>query len=400
MLAMCIVVVFCIGLGKLWWTNRLMRKREGLVREKHARLTEMRKAGLPPKRGSTIPFGVRAIQHGIEVDGIWISRPATPNPESPNKRASMTTLVALDSDSSKKGKHLSVDSRAVSENTLEARPRRKQSPSDTLAAHRLAADSDSVERNPSPAPRASPRASPRVSPRSAQFAAPKPKRPRLSNALSEDTLWRLEGQGLGGRYAADTYIPTSSSGKYARGPSQRSSVVSSGGESVESQSRSGMSGRSSSGRSYTSARSSRPHHSSRNIYEPRVGYYPVSHISSEREHREPGEIPRNRTPISPIPQSETHSPPLQGHDLPLPGPTFGPGDQHMNRSARRVNQGFEVLPAGTFGSPHEYRHHHSGNDDLESGGDRSPGSKSPRSPKFGKNLYQTQQYQYPTTPHF
>lgn len=393
---MAIVAVFCMGLGKLWWTNRLMQKREILVREKQARLTEMRKAGLPTKRGSNIPFGVRAIQHGIEVDGIWISRPATPNPESPNKRASLTTLVALDSDSSKKGRHLSDDSRTVSDNTLDSRPRRKQSPSDGLSPHRLAPDSDSLERNPSPAPRAS------------QFAAPKPKRPRLANALSEDTLWRLEGQG-----------PSLAPGRYARGPSQRSSVVSSGGESVDSQTKSAMSGRSSSGRSYTSARSSRLH-SSRNLYEPRVGYYPVSHMAYEREAREQGDTPRNRTPISPIPQSETHSsPPLSGNDLPLPEPTFGPGDLHMNRSTRKVNAGFEVLPAGTFGPPQDYRspkdyrptreyrpqreyrpeYRSSGSHDgLDARSDRSPGSGSPK--RFEKSPHQPQQYQYSGMPHF
>jgi len=39
----------------------------------------------------------------------------------------------------------------------------------------------------------------------------------------------------------------------------------------------------------------------------------------------------------------------------MPEPTFGPGDLHYNRKARRVNGGFEVLPAGTFGVLHEYQ---------------------------------------------
>lgn len=375
-----------------------MRKQEALVEEKRARLTGMRKAGLPVKRGGNIPFGVRAIQKGIEVDGIWISRPATPNhPDSPNKVASLATLIALDSsDSGQKAKHLSDDSRTLSVSTLDnTRPGRRRSPSEGPNPHRRPADAESVDSNPSIAPRASPRVSPRTSPRVSQFAAPKPKYPRLASALSEDTLWRLEGQGLG-RYAADTYVPTSSTAKYSRGPSQRSSVASSGGESMDSLSKSGgMSARSSSGRSYTSVRSSRLH-SSRHVYEPRAGYHAASHMPPDRE---PYDMPRNRTPISPIPQSETHSPSDSSQELPLPEPTFGPGDLHLNRSSRRVNHGFEILPAGTFGSLQEFGHNGS-NDDLEAGEDQSQSSKS--SARDGKMPSRSQQQQQPhySTLHF
>jgi hypothetical protein len=30
-----------------------------------------------------VPFGIRALQMGIEVEGVWISRPGTPAPSSP-----------------------------------------------------------------------------------------------------------------------------------------------------------------------------------------------------------------------------------------------------------------------------------------------------------------------------
>jgi hypothetical protein len=71
--------VFCAGLTKLYWTNRLLRQQEVIDAEKQARLTQMRKTGLRgPKRVGDIPFGVRAIQSGIEVDGIWISRSTSP----------------------------------------------------------------------------------------------------------------------------------------------------------------------------------------------------------------------------------------------------------------------------------------------------------------------------------
>ncbi|KAI2635205.1 hypothetical protein GGS21DRAFT_99537 [Xylaria nigripes] len=73
-----IVSVFIVGWIKLWWSQRLLKKYTILDEEKRTRQMEMRRSGLPVGRRVDIPFGVRAIQSGIEVEGIWISRPATP----------------------------------------------------------------------------------------------------------------------------------------------------------------------------------------------------------------------------------------------------------------------------------------------------------------------------------
>ena len=88
-LACLIAIVFAIGFAKLYLTNRWLRRYELLDEEKEARLSEMRRCGIPIPRVNEIPFGVRAIQSGIEVDGIWISRPNTPDE---SKRASSATL--------------------------------------------------------------------------------------------------------------------------------------------------------------------------------------------------------------------------------------------------------------------------------------------------------------------
>lgn len=40
------------------------------------------------RKGKEIPFGIRAIESGIEVDGVWISRPNTPTQSSPEIAAS------------------------------------------------------------------------------------------------------------------------------------------------------------------------------------------------------------------------------------------------------------------------------------------------------------------------
>lgn len=43
------------------------------------------------RKGNDIPFGVRAIESGIEVDGVWISRSNTPANSSPGSPALSTT---------------------------------------------------------------------------------------------------------------------------------------------------------------------------------------------------------------------------------------------------------------------------------------------------------------------
>lgn len=73
-----------------------MKKQELLDEEKRQRVQEMESTGLSHKRVIDIPFGVRAIQGGVEVDGIWISRPTTPNTRksmAPPGMASTTTIA-------------------------------------------------------------------------------------------------------------------------------------------------------------------------------------------------------------------------------------------------------------------------------------------------------------------
>ncbi|KAF5019837.1 hypothetical protein F66182_8150 [Fusarium sp. NRRL 66182] len=77
-LGCCIVLVFAIGLFKLWWSNRAMRRHEIIDEEKRARVSLMSHCGIDAMRAPEIPFGVRAIQSGIEVEGIWISGLNTP----------------------------------------------------------------------------------------------------------------------------------------------------------------------------------------------------------------------------------------------------------------------------------------------------------------------------------
>uniref|UniRef100_A0A1Y1LGA7 Uncharacterized protein n=1 Tax=Photinus pyralis TaxID=7054 RepID=A0A1Y1LGA7_PHOPY len=77
-LACCIAIVFLIGLVKLWQNNRELRKYEVIDEERRSRIKEMKHCGIRHLSYSNVPFGVRAIERGVEVEGIWIasSRPA------------------------------------------------------------------------------------------------------------------------------------------------------------------------------------------------------------------------------------------------------------------------------------------------------------------------------------
>lgn len=308
-----------------------MRKQEIIDEEKRARFTEMRKAGVPvsAKRGGPeIPFGVRAIQRGVEVDGIWISRPTTPAVETKSRLQSMTTLTGTDAGPNRKGKTVADDTGSA---TIQ-----RESQSDASTVHRVT-DAESLASNGSGTPRQS------------SFAGPRPKHRSVANALNEDTLRRLDGYSPRDRTTFETYVPS----RNPRRPSQRSSASSSG-ESADSQPRSGVSARSGSGRSYTSSHSSRVYRSNARL-DTRPTYTSVPRGSPHNDRRDPDESSGSRTPISPVTYSGPHSPSLSGQELPVPEPTFGPGDVHVNRASRRVNPGFEVLPAGTFGVPHEFR---------------------------------------------
>lgn len=99
-LAMGIVAVFLAGLVKLWWTNRHMRKIEELDAEKQARAVQMRKSGLSADQaarrlggGGEIPFGIKALESGAEVEGVWVARMASMASRPPDRKWSSKRKV-------------------------------------------------------------------------------------------------------------------------------------------------------------------------------------------------------------------------------------------------------------------------------------------------------------------
>ncbi|KAH7130587.1 hypothetical protein B0J11DRAFT_255252 [Dendryphion nanum] len=92
-LACGIVFVFILGLIKLRYNALKLRKYTKVEKGKKAQTPEMLEAQ-PVRLDSAdtspeVPFGVRAIESGIEVDGVWISRTNTPVGSS---RSSMVDL--------------------------------------------------------------------------------------------------------------------------------------------------------------------------------------------------------------------------------------------------------------------------------------------------------------------
>ncbi|UNI14755.1 hypothetical protein JDV02_001353 [Purpureocillium takamizusanense] len=115
-LACAIVLVFVIGVVKLWWSNRRIRKYEIIEEERRRRLQEMRHCGIDSTNPNDIPFGVRALESGVEVEGIWISRTNTPD-GSRLGASSTVTLTEEPLGSRGKGKERVVESKLRDDST-------------------------------------------------------------------------------------------------------------------------------------------------------------------------------------------------------------------------------------------------------------------------------------------
>ncbi|KAK5120522.1 hypothetical protein LTR85_006177 [Meristemomyces frigidus] len=82
-LALAIVVTVLLGLIKLGHTHWRLRKYSAVAEQEkreqalHRQMSQRRRPASNEK-GDDIPFGVRALESGIEVEGVWVSRPTTP----------------------------------------------------------------------------------------------------------------------------------------------------------------------------------------------------------------------------------------------------------------------------------------------------------------------------------
>ncbi|KAI1459378.1 hypothetical protein F4805DRAFT_455861 [Annulohypoxylon moriforme] len=324
-LAAAIVAVFFAGLVKLWWLSRYLKKHTVLDLEKRARQMEMAKSGLPAGKRIDIPFGIRAIQSGIEVDGIWISRPGTPI-EVGRISPSFASSSTLETEIKLKGKE-----KDVTATTTEVEPTPEQSPQPSPALSALHRHT---------LPGADPN-HPRVFPLSAQSTY-RPKGPshRRTDIAADDIpdvdLLDRPDRNLMRHQQVETYVPTNSfsSGESSASSQQRTMVDRSSTSSDEGVRHSSSRYVSHLRRSavttpqvFTSSDSSDP---------------PPSHVDFFGEYTE-----QRRNPFeAPSEKQQVSRPPLAA-SRPTPHRSYS-GDSHANTTSRKVNAGFEVLPAGTF----------------------------------------------------
>ena len=90
----CLVFIVAIGafgrLGYVHWRLRKYTVVEERERNEQAVRRQMSQRRRAPgtQRSDEVPFGIRAIESGIEVDGVWVSRGNTPEPASRETSAS------------------------------------------------------------------------------------------------------------------------------------------------------------------------------------------------------------------------------------------------------------------------------------------------------------------------
>ncbi|EMD00709.1 hypothetical protein BAUCODRAFT_29069 [Baudoinia panamericana UAMH 10762] len=89
-LACAIVVVLLAGTTKLGYTHWRLRKYVA-VAEKEKKEQAIQRQMSQRRRHDETPFGIRALENGIEVEGVWVSRPNTP--DSATRENSVGSLV-------------------------------------------------------------------------------------------------------------------------------------------------------------------------------------------------------------------------------------------------------------------------------------------------------------------
>ncbi|KAK3113628.1 hypothetical protein LTR53_008896 [Teratosphaeriaceae sp. CCFEE 6253] len=80
-LACAIVLVVLAGALKLLYTHWRLRKYT-VVAEKERKEQTLQRQMSQRRRHDEIPFGIRALESGIETEGVWVSRPNTPEQHS------------------------------------------------------------------------------------------------------------------------------------------------------------------------------------------------------------------------------------------------------------------------------------------------------------------------------
>lgn len=354
-MALAIITVFCIGWVKLIWVNRFVKRQEVVDEEKRVKIQQLRMSGqiVESRKSLDVPFGIRAIQSGIKVDGIWISG----GKETPMK---LGELPRGSSDSS------IIDS-AKSQVTVEKAPMRPSSrqvspPTNTISTPK------GKERSESPALQ----------------NAYKPRRSshlRYDNGgdYDKETLEVLEGnRGSPPRKKLYTHRPRQGDveGDSSAADNERSEGASSDSDATLShkpknndrtrQSLLAQQQNKQSRSSFGVVSSGQPTMVTHPPQSSKAQYFSIPFGSPKDDAKaNPFETPVQKPPEEPYVQQARSSNnlvrgiaynPLSSHPPQThSNQPFIPGELHANTAVRKVNSGFEILPVGTFGVPQGMR---------------------------------------------
>ncbi|KAF7912548.1 uncharacterized protein EAF01_001569 [Botrytis porri] len=360
-----IVAVFCAGYIKLLWTNRIVARQEIIDEEKRMKIEELRQSGqfVEPMKGADIPFGVRAIQSGIQVDGIWISGTNTPVPSIKLQRHSSFELSSPNSNSNA---HASPDSYNHPTPPKSGQPNFRYSESALLSSHRSISDDDTLIADPRNSSR-----------QRATYKPTKSSQLRFGTVgehqYDEETLGHLVGNSetdrvythkpRGGR-RSDASISPSLSDAAAAADNERSSGTSDDSDETFSRVRHPQPNRPFNYPTRTpSPEVSTPAFPSFS-HQPTTkgkGQYSSIPLFPEDDEMDPFVPPYIRgmdrahgSNLQTV-EDQRHTDNTIDSKAPLlksrsPSSQFIPGELHQNKAIRRVNSGFEILPAGTFGT--------------------------------------------------
>ncbi|KAK0104671.1 hypothetical protein ONS95_004945 [Cadophora gregata] len=345
------------------WRNRLVQRQELVDEEKRTRIQQLRNSGqiVESRKSYDIPFGVRAIQSGIQVDGIWISQTATP---SPNQLK--VSHIYSGSSENFPGTESSKEADVSEESNLEAlRSSSREGRSSTRNSNSsgMFPTQDAIREAESWAV---------YKPRTASHL-----RHGSCGVYDEETLGQLEGKAStkqkvqahrpgGSRnidvegessFAADNERSSDASFRSDTSLSHKAHLHS---NASRQKLLSDMPSADIASLNLFNVTSAKPI----NIVKPpptfAAEYFSIPIESPNEEGSDPFATPF-MSPLGSPEMKPQHSPASahpnwldgQQHSTPTtrsPSP-FLTGELHVNKSVRKVNSGFEVLPAGTFGVP-------------------------------------------------
>ena len=361
--------MFAIGYGKLVWRNRLVKREEGKDEEERIKVEELKRSGqnFEPRKSQDIPFGVRAIQSGIQVDGIWQSKDSTPIPGS-------LKLSHMRNNSS----HLSKSQNASRvclnvPQTTSSRGRSSEGPIESVTL--LPVGKFKVEDIKAGEAKATRGHRPSYKPRRSSHLR---YGSHGETTCNEDTLYQLEDKAV--LELERSQRPSGTRDAVVEGDASSGAAAdnerSSGSETDATLSSSiylQPRFQCQPAPAQTSSRKPLPEQTKASL-----GRAPRASLLSQSLNAEyfavrvgPPEHEKNNPFVSPVSSpmkaaSSSFRPPYAQtareltasgeSQVPLlsisrsPSP-FVPGKLHMNKAVRKVNSGFEILPAGTFGAP-------------------------------------------------